>query len=112
MGDYQLRARIPQEMATELFEVIKDIQEETEVGDITISNVTRSAIDDFIKKYNKKTLNIELDNSLLTDKVLDNVSYIINDLVKESYEGKPEGEVLLTILYFLMQEKVDRIKNR
>lgn len=56
MADYQLRARIPQETADKLFEVMKDLQERTEGADVTISSVIRQAVDDYIKS--KEDLNV------------------------------------------------------
>ncbi len=49
MSDYQLRARVPQEAADKLFEVMKDLQERTEGADVTISSVIRQAVEDYIK---------------------------------------------------------------
>lgn len=57
MADYKLQARIPQETADKLFSVMKDLQEVTEVADVTISSITRSALDQLIKNHENEKSN-------------------------------------------------------
>ena len=49
MADYQLRSRIPQELADELFKEIKDLQERTTGADVTVSSITRAALEQFLQ---------------------------------------------------------------
>jgi len=68
MADYQLRSRIPQELADKLFQVMKEVQEETTVADITVSSMTRAAIEQYIKtheeKKNRETIVIKIPNNM------------------------------------------------
>lgn len=92
MADYQLRARIPQELADRLFQVIKDLQEQTDIADVTTSSVTRAAIETFIKdhegKKSRKSIKIEIDNSKVNNEDLQTIGNEIAELSKNAkYDG-------------------------
>lgn len=109
MADYQLRARIPQETADKLFTVIKELQEKTEVADVTTSSVTRAALEDFIRKHDKKILNIEIDNSLLNDDTIEDVTKALAETVDKFDKDSPEKKVLLKVYYAMYQERIERL---
>lgn len=73
MADYQLRARIPQELADKLFKVMKEVQEETKVADVTTSSITRAAIEQYVKNHEEdkkqETLIIKFPNNMTDDEL-------------------------------------------
>ncbi|MBP1920958.1 hypothetical protein [Youngiibacter multivorans] len=78
MGDYQLRARIPQETADKLFKIMQELQEKTEGADVTLSSVTRQAVDNYIKSKEGDFLSIGV-NRLTSNDLKDIGEYLTND---------------------------------
>jgi len=105
--DYQLRARIPGETAARLFEVIKDLQEKTEVADVTTSSITRAALEAFMKDHNSNNIKIDLDNSQISTDELVKVTQKLLELMKAA---DSEGEKYLynEIARKLLVEQCDR----
>ena len=63
MSNYHLRARIPQELADEMFQTIKMMQErESYTGaDISTSTITRAAVEMFVKYKKGEYLGVKFD---------------------------------------------------
>ncbi len=50
MADYQIRARIPQELAEEVKGIVERVNNEIPFADATISSVTRQALQEFVNR--------------------------------------------------------------
>ena len=108
MADYKLQARIPQETADKLFNVIKELQEVTTVADVTTSSVTRSALESFIKDHEKKNIKIEIEKSKISDEDLKEVSDKMLEL-KESSKNDGAKQIYFQIAKTLLQEQLNRL---
>jgi len=51
MADYKLQVRIPQELADELFQTMKEMQEEMAGADVTVSSIARYALQNYVERY-------------------------------------------------------------
>jgi len=54
MSDYQLRARIPNELADEVKKIAEEINKETPGAGATISTIARHALNEFVINYKAK----------------------------------------------------------
>jgi hypothetical protein len=51
MADYKLQVRIPQELADELFQTMKEKQEKMAGADVTVSSIARYALEKCVEDY-------------------------------------------------------------
>lgn len=86
MSDYQVRARIPQETADKLFQIIKVLQEKTEAADVTISSVVRTSLENFIKEQKEEALKIEIPFKAVSNEGLEIIQDRLNALGEELLE--------------------------
>lgn len=110
MADYQLRARVPQETADKLFQVIKELQEVTEVADVTTSSVTRAALESFIKEHNGDNLKVEIPVKKLSKEENEVIYQGLLKISEEIIKLKPSkneilAKVFLGAAFELLKEK-------
>ena len=108
MADYKLQARIPQETADKLFNVIKELQEVTTVADVTTSSIVRSLLDNFIKEHENKNIKIEIENSKVHDEELEEVISKMLELI-DSSKNEVVKQIYTSISKALLQEKLNRL---
>ncbi|WML42704.1 hypothetical protein [Neobacillus sp. PS3-40] len=84
MADYQLRARIPHELADEVKAVIETINESVPGAEATFSTVARYALQDYAKRFHPKikgeTLFLELPIKDLKKEQLEVISKALQDI--------------------------------
>lgn len=114
MADYKLQARVPQETADRLFTVIKELQEVTEVAEVTASSVTRAALDAFIEEHKnqkeRNTINIKIRNSVLSMQDLETLTAEIKALAEKTEKGTPIHETYIRIQTTFLIEQMERLK--
>lgn len=81
MADYQLRARIPNELAEEVKNIADVIQEENPGAEATISTISRFALKDYVKRYNSKRGNTALFLELNTVLPNEDIDKLIEHLI-------------------------------
>jgi hypothetical protein len=89
MADYQLRARIPHELADQVKDLIEEVNEAFPAAEATFSTVARQALESFVKRSlfgRNKIVSLELPIKDLgkeqLQQVLDGLSLIF-DVVKD-----------------------------
>ena len=108
MADYKLQARIPQETAEKLFNVIKELQEVTTVADVTASSVTRSALEGFIKDHEKKNIKIEIEKLKISNDDIKEVADKMLEL-KETSSNDGAKQIYFQVAKALLQEQLNRL---
>lgn len=84
MADYQLRARIPHELADKVKKIVKELNTAFPEAEVTMSTVSRYAIKEYVRLYNER-----MEKGLITCEVL------VNDLNETELEKVMEAFKLL-----------------
>jgi predicted transcriptional regulator len=116
MADYKLQARIPQELADELFQVIKEVQEKTEVADVTTSSITRAAIEQYIRDYRNEQTNdylkvyMPIDGYTCND--LDGISKKLHELSDLNKDNKKEALIFAKLALMFTMASSDKLAKK
>lgn len=84
MADYQLRARIPHELADSISEIVETINTTVPGAEATISTVARYALNDYVRRFHPRvdgsTLFVELPIKGLSTEQMESVLSALNTL--------------------------------
>ncbi|WP_242225355.1 hypothetical protein [Bacillus cereus group sp. BfR-BA-01380] len=115
MADRQLAARVPEETAQKINDIVKEINKAVPEADVSVSAILRFAINEYVKQHEEKKgekLFVEIPyNDLFKEEIgkllkafKDIYSYFENDSVKKAIE-KLEEKMLNLELQELLEEK-------
>lgn len=115
MADYQLRARIPNELADEVKEIAETINTEVPGAEATISTIARYALQDYTRKFDPRikgeTLFLEIPVKGLEKNQLEVVLKALKDIQSVSPTvGKEIEQVENKVLDFELQELITKRK--
>lgn len=99
MSDYQLRARIPHELADEVKDLIEEVNEKFPAAEATFSTVARQALQDTIRHsrfFENKIIPLELP---------------IKDLKKDELEVVLQGLTLISSVIQTPEDTKNRVED-
>lgn len=102
MADYQLRARIPHELADEVKEIVEELNTTFPEAEVTMSTVSRHAIKEYVRLYNER-----MNNGLITCEVL------VNDLNETELEKVMKAfELLNSVRQTVGEREMNQVQNK
>ena len=94
MADYQLRARIPHELADKMKEIVEELNAAVPEAEVTMSTVSRYALKEYVRLYDER-----MNNGLITCEIP------VNDLKEDELEKVMEAFKLLNSVHPTIGEK-------
>ena len=102
MADYQLRARIPHELADKVKEIAEELNAAVPEAEVTMSTVSRHALKEYVRLYNER-----MNNGLVTCEIS------VNDLNETELEKVMKAfELLNSVRPTVSEKEMTQLKNK